>query len=52
MKLKVALVSALLLAPSVGLAMGCSKGNHDQAMSCAEGTTYDDESKTCLPVST
>ncbi len=52
MKLKIALVSALLLAPSVSLAMGCSSGKHDQAMSCGEGSTYDSATSTCVPVST
>lgn len=52
MKLKVALVTALLLAPSLSLAMGCSHGSQKQAMSCAEGTAYDTASNSCLPVST
>lgn len=52
MKLKIALVSAMLLAPSVSLAMGCNHSSEKQAMSCADGTTYDSATKTCLPVST
>lgn len=52
MKLKIALVTALIVAPSLGFAMGCSGGQHKQAMSCAEGTAYDSATKTCLPVST
>lgn len=52
MKLKIALVTALLVAPSVSLAMGCSHGKEKQAMSCADGTSYDSTSQTCLPVST
>jgi len=52
MKLKIACVAALLLAPSVSLAMGCSHGKHEQAFSCAEGTAYDSATNTCLPVST
>ena len=30
-------------------AHACKMHNHDQAMSCAEGTVYDSESKTCVP---
>ena len=52
MKLKIALVTAILMAPSVSLAMGCSHGKHKEAMSCAEGTAYDSATNSCLPVST
>ncbi|MBD3664513.1 hypothetical protein [Sulfitobacter aestuariivivens] len=52
MKLKIAFVTALMLAPTVSLAMGCSHGKEKQAMSCAEGTTYDSATHACLPVST
>lgn len=52
MKLKIAFVTAILLAPTASLAMGCSGGKHKQAMSCAEGTAYDSATHTCLPVST
>jgi len=52
MKLKIALVTAVLMAPSISFAMGCSSGKHKQAMSCAEGSTYDSATQTCLPVST
>lgn len=52
MKLKIALISGLMLAPSLGLAMGCQSGAHDQAMSCGAGTTYDTATSTCIPVST
>ena len=41
----------LSLAPTVMLAMGCSQGKSEQAMSCAAGTTYDADAKACLPVS-
>jgi hypothetical protein len=40
-------VIALLLAPGLAAAM-CS-GNHEQAMTCAEGTVYSAESGTCVP---
>lgn len=52
MKLKIALVTALMLAPTLGAAMGCHFNQDKQAMSCAEGSTYDSGTKTCLPVST
>ena len=51
MKLKIAVLAALMLAPSMTLAEGCSHGKH-QAMSCAEGTAYDAATKTCMPVTT
>ncbi|MCH2163527.1 MAG: hypothetical protein MK098_02590 [Marinovum sp.] len=42
--------AALLVIPSLSLAMGCSSGKHyDQtAMSCAEGMVYDAQSGTCI----
>ena len=53
MKLKIALTTAALLAaPSLALAEGCSYGKHKQAMSCAEGSSYDSTSKTCVPATT
>ena len=45
MKLKLA-VLALILAPSLTLAC---PAHEQQAMSCAEGTTYDAASGTCVP---
>lgn len=53
MKTKTFLIAlALTAAPSLSLAMGCSHGTEKQAMSCAEGTAYDNASHSCLPVST
>lgn len=52
MKLKIALVAGLMLAPSLGFAAGCNYGQDKQAMSCAEGSAYDSETKSCLPAST
>ncbi|MEB8388065.1 hypothetical protein OO012_12560 [Rhodobacteraceae bacterium KMM 6894] len=40
----------LALTPGFAFAMGCSHGNHDQAMSCAAGSTYDTATATCVPV--
>ncbi|WP_298836476.1 adenylosuccinate lyase [uncultured Roseobacter sp.] len=37
---------ALVLAPAVAFAAGCSYGK--QAVSCAEGTVYDAASGTCV----
>ena len=53
MKIKtLAIAAALIAAPTLSLAEGCSYGKQKQAMSCAEGSTYDSASNTCLPVST
>lgn len=41
----------LFLAPSLSAAMGCS-GSHEQAMSCAEGTTWDSDAGACVPAAT
>jgi hypothetical protein len=50
MKLRLAFsVIALTLLPGLALAM-C--GHDRQAMSCAEGTTYDTTSGTCVPDAT
>ncbi len=51
MKMKIALATAtLMLLPSLGMAMGC---NHSkQAMSCAAGSVYDAESKSCVATTT
>lgn len=47
-----AIVLALVLAPGLAAAAGCSHGKDRQAMSCAEGTKYDAGSGSCQPVST
>ncbi|MEO0389341.1 MAG: carbohydrate-binding module family 14 protein [Pseudomonadota bacterium] len=41
---------AIMLAPTLAVAEGCSWGKSHQAMSCAEGTTYDADSATCVAV--
>lgn len=45
--MKIALLTALLTAtlPAVAFANGCSSKTH--AMSCAEGMTWDEATKTC-----
>ncbi|MEM8655860.1 MAG: carbohydrate-binding module family 14 protein [Pseudomonadota bacterium] len=49
MKTKTVLVAlALTLAPTLSLAMGCNYGKEQQAMSCATGTVYDADTKTCV----
>ncbi len=51
MKLNIPLsAAALVLLPSLVLAAGCSHSK--QAMSCAAGTVYDAESKTCVATTT
>ena len=55
MKVKTTLAVVLFaLSPSFAFAMGCQFGEHgtEQAMSCAEGTAFDEESGTCKPVVT
>ncbi|QUJ78102.1 adenylosuccinate lyase [Sulfitobacter albidus] len=53
MKLKIALATtALMLAPSLALAMGCSGSHSTQAMSCAAGTVYDADSNSCVATTT
>lgn len=53
MKIKtLAIALALTALPTLSLAMGCSHGNKEQAMSCADGSAYDSASNSCLPVST
>ena len=52
MKLKFGLAALVLAAmPSFALAAGCgSYGKDKQAMSCAEGSTWDSATSTCKPV--
>lgn len=49
MKPKVILISALITAASAVSAHAGCKAHEQQAMSCADGTSYDPESKTCVP---
>jgi hypothetical protein len=42
---------ALTLAPTLSVAMGCNHSKTAQIMSCGDGTTYDADAKTCMPVS-
>ena len=52
MKTKVVLTSlALTLATSLSAYAGC-KGHSEQAMSCADGTVWDTESRSCVPQTT
>ncbi|MFO7758962.1 MAG: adenylosuccinate lyase [Roseovarius sp.] len=51
MKLKFGLAALALAAmPSFAIAAGCSYGKDRQAMTCAEGSTWDSETSTCQPV--
>ena len=51
MKIKtLATALCLTLAPTLSLAMGCSYGKHQQAQSCAEGSTLDTKTGVCVPV--
>ncbi|MCQ0092009.1 adenylosuccinate lyase [Roseovarius sp. M141] len=51
--MKILTIAVLLtLAPTLSLAMGCGHGKKNvQAMTCAAGTTYDADAKTCMPIS-
>lgn len=49
MKKLFALTCIALLTPGLAFAMGCNK-SHQEAMSCAEGTAWDADSKTCKPL--
>ncbi|MDF1729114.1 MAG: hypothetical protein P1U53_15340 [Sulfitobacter sp.] len=52
MKIKTLVIAAALTAlPTLSLAAGCSYSKQ-QAMSCAEGSTYDSETKACVPMTT
>lgn len=45
-----AIALALVVAPTLSFAMGCSYGKHEQqAMTCAEGSTYDSQTQSCVP---
>ena len=48
--LKVMTIAATLsLAPGLALAM-CSGAKHQQAQSCADGSTWDSASQSCVPI--
>lgn len=48
MKIKTTIAAlALALIPAMGSAMGCSDRSH-QAQSCAEGTVWDNDSRSCV----
>lgn len=46
---RIVLALALLAAPLQALAQE-PRCSHEAAMSCAEGTTWDSESRSCVPV--
>ena len=55
MRIKTVLAAAILtMTPALAMAQGCSFGSHGQeaSMSCAEGTTWDATSGTCVPTAT
>ncbi|WP_371224315.1 chitin-binding domain-containing protein [Roseovarius sp. 2305UL8-3] len=50
---RIFMIAALIATSSFATGtMACQMHNHEQAMSCAEGTTYDAETKTCVPQAT
>ena len=51
--MKRTLLTAVVLAalvPGLATAMGCDRKHDQEAMSCAEGTSYDAETGNCVPV--
>ena len=53
MTFKIAIASAAItVASTVSAFAGCAFHEQDQAMSCSEGSAYDPETKTCVPVTT
>ena len=54
MKIKTTFAAALLvLSPTFALAQGCNSDYMDQhAMSCADGSAYDEATQTCIPIVT
>jgi hypothetical protein len=53
MKTKTLLAAlALVVAPSLALAGGCSGGHGEASMSCAVGSEYDATSGKCVPTTT
>ncbi|MCL6285050.1 hypothetical protein M3P21_16075 [Ruegeria sp. 2012CJ41-6] len=49
MKIKIFLAATLLsIAPNLALAIGCSFREDPRAMLCADGTTWDANSRTCI----
>ena len=41
--------TVLFLVPGLAMAQGCNYTKQQQAMSCAEGSTYDENTRTCVP---
>jgi len=52
MKIKALLAAGILAFVPAFASANCSAGHERQAMSCAEGSTWDDEQATCVPVVT
>lgn len=51
MNIKIALVSATIVVMSTASAFAtCAGKQHQEVMSCVEGTTFDPDSGTCVPV--
>lgn len=48
--MKIALVSATIVVMSTASAFACMGNKQQEVMSCMEGTQFDVESGTCIPV--
>lgn len=44
----IAAACVLALSPTFAMAMGCQGGAHQAAMSCAEGSIWDADSRRCV----
>lgn len=51
MKMKILTAAfALAMVPGLAVAKSCNYGKSEQAMSCAEGSSWDATAGTCMPV--
>ena len=53
MKLKFVIAAAVMIFGSAAIAgPGCGNGHSKQVMSCGEGTVWDAQSQSCVPLTT
>ena len=53
MKLKIMVAAVMVCVGSVAIAgPGCGSGHSKQVASCAEGTVWDAQSQSCVPLTT
>lgn len=44
------ITAALTVLPGIAMAMGCSHGKEQQAMSCVQGSAWDSDTQSCKPI--